>query len=389
MGSFFFMHIQEAHRIAGVKTYYFAKKLQEIRQMQAEGKSIINLGIGSPDLDPDSAVIKSLQSSAANSGVHGYQPYRGLAELRQGFADWYRRHFSVSLDPNSEILPLLGSKEGIMHISMSFLNAGDEVLVPNPGYPAYQSAAKIAGANPVFYSLREENNYLPDMQSLQNMDLSKVKLMWINYPHMPSGAPANPESLKKLVALAREKQFLLCHDNPYSFILNKTPFSILELEGAKEVALELSSLSKNYNMAGWRIGCLACNAEILNTVLKFKSNMDSGMFKPMQIAAARALELPDEWLQKQTEIYTQRREKVWELLDLLDCRYHKNTAGLFVWAKVPDIYSDAEELSEKVLHAHHVFLTPGKIFGTNGTNYIRASLCQDVSTIEKAIERCR
>jgi len=383
------MHIPEAHRISEVKTYYFAKKLKQLREMQAEGKDIINLGIGSPDLNPSSEVIISLQQAADKSAMHGYQPYRGIAELRNGFSDWYQNNFDVHLNPNTEILPLLGSKEGIMHISMSFLNPGDQVLVPNPGYPAYKSVAQIAGATPIFYSLNEENSYLPNTEVLEQMDLSKVKIMWINYPHMPTGAKGNIKALQPLIPLAKENNFLLCHDNPYSFILNDRPFSIFQLEGAKEVCIELSSLSKNYNMAGWRIASMSCHSKILDTVLKFKSNMDSGMFKPMQLAATTALNLPKEWMAAQTEIYTHRREKIWELMDMFDCRYNKDTAGLFVWSRVPDSYKDAEELSEKILHMHHVFLTPGKIFGSNGDRYLRSSLCQDISIIEKAIERCR
>ncbi len=383
------MHIEEAHRITQVETYYFAKKLKEIRQMEAEGKSIINLGVGSPDLKPSTDVISALQNAAGQAAMHSYQPYRGISELRLAFSKWYHNNFSVGLDAESEILPVLGSKEGVMHVSMSFLNPGDSVLVPNPGYPAYDSAARIAGAIPISYSLVAENDYLPDMESLKKMDLSKVKIMWINYPHMPTGAPGNLNALRPLIKLARENKFLLCHDNPYSFVLNEKPFSILQIEGAKEVCLELSSLSKNYNMAGWRIGCLASNKEILETVLKFKSNMDSGMFKPMQIAAVAALNLSNEWFDKQTEIYKTRREKIWELMDILNCSYNKNTAGLFVWARVPENFVDAEAYSEKILHEKNVFLTPGKIFGSNGIKYLRSSLCQNVSLIEKAIERCR
>jgi len=383
------MHIQEAHRISEVKTYYFAKKLQQIRKMQAEGIDIINLGIGSPDLDPSPEVISCLQSAAGKPGMHGYQAYRGIAELRTSFADWYQRHFDLRLDANSEILPLIGSKEGIMHISMSFLNPGDQVLVPDPGYPAYQSAAKIAGATPIAYSLNEQNAYLPNLVDLKKMDLTKVKLMWINYPHMPTGAKGSLDALQPLISLAKEHKFLLCHDNPYSFILNEDPFSIFQIPEAKEVCIELSSLSKNYNMAGWRIASMVCNSEILNTVLKFKSNMDSGMYKPMQLAASTALQLSNDWFAQQTALYTKRREKIWELMDLLDCVYNRDTAGLFVWARVPDKYEDAEILSEEILHAHHVFLTPGKIFGSNGKRYLRSSLCQDITIIENAIERCK
>ena len=379
------MIIQEAHRISTIKSYYFAQKLKEIRKMD----DIINLGIGSPDLSPSTEVIQALIDSTQLTDLHSYQPYRGIQDLREGFANWYSQHFGVRLDPNSEILPLIGSKEGIMHISMAFLNPGDKVLVPDPGYPAYRSTAIIAGADIIYYDLKEQNGYLPDLEALNQMDLSKVKIMWINYPHMPTGAKGDLSTLEKLVALAQRHKFLLCHDNPYSFILNDMPLSVFQIDGAKEVCIELSSLSKNYNMAGWRVACLAAENSILETILKFKSNMDSGMFKGLQIAATKALSLGREWFLSQDKIYNERRKLVWKLMDTLECTYNKNAAGLFVWAKIPKKYADGIALSDELLYNKKVFITPGVIFGKNGEQYIRTSLCQDVSLIQKAIERCK
>jgi aspartate/methionine/tyrosine aminotransferase len=379
--------IQTASRLGDVKEYYFSTKLREIRQMNAAGKQVLNLGIGSPNLPPAPEVVAELQQQSSREEVHAYQSYNGLPELREAFADWYARHFQVDLDAETEVLPLIGSKEGIMHVSMTYLEAGDQVLVPNPGYPAYQAVTKLTGATSVLYDLNAANDWLPDLETLEQRDLSKVKLMWLNYPHMPSGATASLAFFERLVAFAKKHQILLVNDNPYSFILNDEQISLLQVKGAKEVALELNSLSKSHNMAGWRVGMLAGNKDYLSTILRFKSNMDSGMFKPVQLAAAKALQLPKSWYDELNEIYTARREKVFELLDLLDCPYDKNQVGLFVWAKIPSQYQDCYELTDKVLYDANVFITPGGIFGTNGEQYVRVSLCGSLSDYETAIQR--
>lgn len=378
-----------ANRLNSVEEYYFSQKLKEIAQMRAQGKDVLNLGIGSPDQAPAPATIEILATHSRQADSHSYQSYVGLPELRRAFADWYARYFEVTLHPDTEILPLMGSKEGIMHIAMTYLEAGDQVLIPNPGYPAYRATALLAGASVLEYQLTAENDWLPDLEALAQQDLSRVKIMWLNYPHMPSGAKASRDFFIKVVAFAQKHHILLCHDNPYSFILNDEPLSLLSVPGAMEVALELNSLSKSHSMAGWRVGMLAGRADCLRDVLRFKSNMDSGMFKPLQLAAAAALQTPPEWYAELNTEYRHRREKVFELMDHLGCRYDRAQVGLFVWARIPETYSSGYALSDAVLHDAHVFITPGGIFGTQGDDYIRISLCSPVETFEKALHRIR
>ena len=380
------MIVKTATRIQQVQEYYFSAKLRQIREMNRRGAEVLNLGIGSPDLDPDRSVLEVLQRESMREGNHAYQSYRGIDELRLAFAKWYERYFGVSLNPAGELLPLLGSKEGLMHIAMSFLEEGDQALVPNPGYPAYAAVTRLASAKPFFYELRGERSWWPDLQALEQEDLSKVKVMWLNYPHMPTGAAASVSLFEELVAFAERHQILLVNDNPYAFILNE-PLSLLSVPRAKEVAVELNSLSKSHNMAGWRMGMLAGAAPYLEAVLRFKSNMDSGMFKPLQLAAVKALTLSDEWYRRQNAIYAARREKVYELLDFLACRYDRNAGGLFVWAQVPDAYPSAYALSDELLEKARVFITPGGIFGSAGERYVRVSLCQEEEVVVEALER--
>lgn len=394
------MSVNVAKRLDAIREYYFSKKLREIDDMNKQSEvKVINLGIGSPDLPPHPDVIKALHEAALRPDTHAYQNYKGAPALRQAFADWYLKSFGVTLDPNNEILPLIGSKEGIMHISMTFLNEGDEVLVPNPGYPTYRSATMLAGGVCVDYDLKAENNWLPDLDALAKKDLSKVKLMWVNYPQMPTGATADDAFFKELIEFAAKHHILICHDNPYSFILPDEknidadgkyhPLSLLKIEGAKEVALELNSLSKSHNMAGWRIGVLAAKDEFIQEVLRFKSNMDSGMFLPLQLAAAKALQLDDQWYHDLNQIYLKRRSIVYEMLDMLDCTYEKGQSGMFVWAKVPENYRDGYDLSDEILYKSKVFITPGGIFGSNGDKYIRISLCRSEEMLNEAISRIK
>lgn len=379
-----------SNRLEGIGEYYFATKLREIAELNKAGKQIINLGIGSPDLPPHPDVIKTLQEEAAKDNVHAYQSYNGSPVLREAIAEWYKKYYEVdNIDPAKEILPLLGSKEGIMHICMTYLNQGDQVLIPNPGYPTYTSAVKLAGGTPLYYELTAENNWAPDFDSLEKSDLSKVKLMWVNYPQMPTGQQPNKLLFEKLVAFGKQHHILICHDNPYAFILNDHPESLLAVKGAKEVVIELNSLSKSQNMAGWRVGMLIAGEDRVNEILRFKSNMDSGMFLPVQLAAAKALSLDQSWYDSVNKIYTERREKVYELLDLLDCTFSKTQVGMFVWAKIPAIYKDGYALSDKVLYDANVFITPGGIFGTAGNNYIRVSLCGSMEKFNEAIKRVK
>ena len=379
-----------SNRLEGIGEYYFATKLREIAELNKAGKQIINLGIGSPDLPPHPDVIKTLQEEAAKDNVHAYQSYNGSPVLREAIAEWYKKYYEVdNIDPAKEILPLLGSKEGIMHICMTYLNQGDQVLIPNPGYPTYTSAVKLAGGTPLYYELTAENNWAPDFESLEKSDLSKVKLMWVNYPQMPTGQQPNKSLFEKLVAFGKQHHILICHDNPYAFILNDHPESLLAVEGAKEVVIELNSLSKSQNMAGWRVGMLIAGEDRVNEILRFKSNMDSGMFLPVQLAAAKALSLDQSWYDSVNKIYTERREKVFELLDLLYCTFSKTQVGMFVWAKIPAIYKDGYALSDKVLYDANVFITPGGIFGTAGNNYIRVSLCGSMEKFNEAIKRVK
>jgi len=381
------MIIQAAERLNDVKEYYFARKLREIRARVANGESIINLGIGNPDLMPSDATIKELVNRAVEPGNHGYQPYKGIPQLRQGFARWYLSTYGVSLDPDTEILPLMGSKEGIMHISMAFINPGDQVLVPNPGYPTYSSITNLVGGERIDYDLTAESEWLPDLAQLRKRDLSKVKLMWINYPHMPTGAQASVEALTELVAFARENQILLCHDNPYSLVLNPEPRSIFSIEGAKEVAIELNSLSKSHNMAGWRIGVVTGAPAYIQTILKVKSNMDSGMFMPMQRAATEALNNSYQWHHDRNQVYAERRKIVAHMLHTLGCSFDPAQVGMFLWARIPESVANGEAFSEWILNEAHVFAAPGFIFGSNGERYIRFSLCAPTSQIQQALER--
>lgn len=376
-------------RLNGIGEYYFSKKLKEIQLLNQSGQTVINLGIGSPDLPPHESVIEVLNKEAGKPNVHAYQSYKGVEALRNGFAKWYQDWYNVTLNPNTEILPLIGSKEGIMHICMTYLNEGDEALIPNPGYPTYKSAVLLAGATCVEYNLKEENDWAIDFEELESKDLSKVKLMWVNYPHMPTGTLPTVQLFERLVAFAKEHSILICHDNPYSFIQNEKPMSLLETAGAKDVAIELNSLSKSHNMAGWRIGVLCGAKDRIDEVLQFKSNMDSGMFLPAQLAAAKALTLGKEWFVGLNKVYEQRKQKVYELLDLHNCSYNTQQAGLFVWAKVSPLYKDGYELSDKILQNSKVFITPGGIFGSQGDDYVRVSLCSSVDMFEQSINRIK
>ena len=381
--------MQTAKRLEGINEYYFSQKLREIEEMNKAGKEVINLGIGSPDLPPHPDVIKVLNEESAKPNTHAYQNYKGSPLLRNAMADWYKKWYNVSLDANTEILPLMGSKEGIMHICMTYLEEGDIALIPNPGYPAYRSAVSLAGGLAVDYDLQKENNWMPGFDALEKLDLSKVKLMFVNYPHMPTGQLPLANTMTQLVAFAKKYNILLVHDNPYSFILNEQPMSLLSIEGAMEVALELNSLSKSHNMAGWRVGMLCGAKERINEVLKFKSNMDSGMFLPVQLAAAKALTLDGEWYKSVNEIYKKRQKKVFELLYLLQCDFSNSQAGMFVWAAVPAKYKDGYQLSDDVLQKANVFITPGGIFGSQGDKYVRVSLCSTEQKIEEAINRIK
>ena len=381
------MHV--AKRLAGIGEYYFSQKLREIDDMNKAGKQVINLGIGSPDLPPHPDVIRALHEEAVKPNQHGYQNYKGSPVLRNAVSAWYKKWYDVTLNPDTEILPLIGSKEGIMHICMTYINEGDSVLIPNPGYPTYKSAAKIAGGNVIDYTLTKENNWFPDFAALEKTDLQKVKLMFVNYPQMPTGQLPTKELFEQLVAFAKKHTILLVHDNPYSFILNDKPLSLLSVEGAKEVAVELNSLSKSHNMAGWRIGLLVGAKERINEVLRFKSNMDSGMFLPLQLAAAKALELEENFHAEVNKVYRQRREKIIDLLQLLHCTFDEKQAGLFVWAAIPAGYKDGYELCDKVLYESNIFITPGGIFGNAGDKYVRVSLCSSLEKIEEAIERIK
>lgn len=378
--------IKASKRLGKTKEYYFSSKLREVAALRAQGKNIINLGIGSPDLPPHSDVIETLKSVAGVPGNHGYQSYAGLPDLREAYAGWYQRWFNVELNPANEILPLIGSKEGIMHISMAFLNQGDEVLVPNPGYPTYRSATELAGGVIRNYDLAEESGWLPDLDALEQTDLNNVKIMWINYPHMPTGTQAPAEFYPKLIAFAKRNEILIVNDNPYAFILTKERRSILSVPGAKEIALELTSLSKAQNMAGWRVGALLGHPDYLQTVLRFKSNMDSGTFKAIQLAAVKALQLGEEWYSSINKIYAERRKLVYQIFDKLGCTYDKNQVGLFIWAKCPE-GKTGYDISDHALYENDIFLTPGGIFGSQGEKYARIALCSSVEVLEEVLDR--
>ena len=378
--------IKPAVRLDTVQEYYFSKKLREVRGLVAAGKPIINMGIGSPDLQPPAQVLEAIQGSLNDVSAHKYQSYQGLPELRSAISVFYKNKFSVDTNSENEILPLMGSKEGIMHISMAFLNEGDKVLIPNPGYPTYTSVTKLVGAEPLFYNLSNATNWQPDFKKLEAQDLTDVKIMWVNYPHMPTGTNATLETFQKLVAFGKKHNILIINDNPYSFILNDRPISILQVEGAKDIALELNSLSKTFNMAGWRVGMVLGNANYINEILKVKSNMDSGMFYGIQKGAIEALKLSDDWFLSQNKIYEERRSLIWQLADKLETTYSKNATGLFVWAKIPE-GKKSEEITDSVLYDNDIFITPGTIFGSQGEGYIRFSLCVESEVIKEAISR--
>ena len=379
--------IKSAHRLQQTTEYYFSRKLKEVRALIQAGKPVINMGIGSPDLAPPQRVVQALTAALIHPTAHQYQSYNGLPELRKGISTFYEKNYGVTLDPETEVLPLMGSKEGIMHISMAFLNVGDAVLIPNPGYPTYTSVTRLLEAVPVYYDLDAKNNWMPDYDKLKDIDLSGVKIMWVNYPHMPTGAVATEKDFEELVAFAKANKILLINDNPYSFILNEAPRSILAAAGAKDVALELNSLSKTFNMAGWRVGMLLGAERYISDLLKVKSNMDSGMFYGIQKGAAAVLEEGSEWFKNLNSEYEKRRSAVWELAEKLNCSYDEKAVGLFIWAKLPNPTDDAEAFIDKILIEKSIFITPGTIFGSQGKGYIRFSLCVPEEKIREAIGR--
>ena len=378
--------IEVANRLKNVEEYYFSKKLREVALLKAQGKPIINLGIGSPDLEPPFKATMLLRDSLNDEGANKYQSYQGLPELRDEIANFYKKHFKVSLSSQTEILPLLGSKEGIMHISMAFLNKGDKVLVPNPGYPTYAAVTKLLEAKPIFYDLKENNNWQPDFTALERLDLKKVKIMWVNYPHMPTGANADNKFYDEVIAFGKRHNILIVNDNPYSFVLNEKPISIMRYRDAKDVCLELNSLSKTFNMAGWRVGMLVGNYDYVSAVLRVKSNMDSGMFYGIQKGAIEALKCSDMWFVSLNSVYQQRRELIWKLAEDLNCTYDKDATGMFIWAKLPP-HIKSEEFTDLVLKEHSIFITPGTVFGSNGEGYVRFSLCASEDVIKEAIAR--
>lgn len=383
-------NVAPADRLAGVSEYYFSKKLKEVAQMNAEGKDVISLGIGSPDMPPSEETVQTLCNEAQNPDGHGYQPYVGIPELRKSFAAWYQKWYNVELNPATEIQPLIGSKEGILHVTLAFVNPGEQVLVPNPGYPTYTSLSKILGAEIVNYNLKEDAGWMPDFDELEKTDMSRVKLMWTNYPNMPTGANATMEMYERLVDFARRKNIIIVNDNPYSFILNNHPLSILSVPGAKECCIEFNSMSKSHNMPGWRIGMLASNAQFVQWILKVKSNIDSGTFRPIQLAAAAAYDNDDQWHEEaNVHVYAERRKLAEEIMTALGCTFDHTQVGMFLWGRIPDGYEDAEQLTEKVLHEARVFITPGFIFGSGGKRYIRISLCAKKEQIAEALERIR
>ena len=383
-------NIQPAERLSLVSEYYFSRKLKEVAQMNAEGMDIISLAIGSPDMPPSEKTIETLCEVASRPDTHGYQPTMGTPELRNAMADFYKRWYGVDLNPANEILPLIGSKEGILHVTLAFVNPGEEVLVPNPGYPTYTSLSKILGAKIVNYDLMEDNGWQPDFEQLEKMDLSRVKLMWTNYPNMPTGGNARMETYERLVDFARKHNIVVVNDNPYSFILNDKPMSLLQVEGAKDCCIEFNSMSKSHNMPGWRVGMCATNPTFISWILKIKSNIDSGTFRGIQLAAAAALSNDEEWHHEANiETYARRRKYAEQIMDALGCKYDPNQVGMFLWGRIPDSYSNCEELTERVLHEARVFITPGFIFGSKGERYVRISLCAKEEKIQTALERIR
>ena len=383
-------NIKPAERLSLVSEYYFSRKLKEVAQMNAEGKDIISLAIGSPDMPPSKQTIQTLCEVASRPDTHGYQPTMGTPELRKAMADFYKRWYGVDLNPATEIQPLIGSKEGILHVTLAFVNPGEEVLVPNPGYPTYTSLSKILGAKVVNYDLMEDNGWQPDFEQLEKMDLSRVKLMWTNYPNMPTGGNARMETYERLVDFARKHNIVVVNDNPYSFILNDKPMSLLQVEGAKDCCIEFNSMSKSHNMPGWRVGMCATNPTFISWILKIKSNIDSGTFRGIQLAAAAALSNAEEWHHEANiETYARRRKYAEQIMDALGCKYDPNQVGMFLWGRIPDSYSNCEELTERVLHEARVFITPGFIFGSKGERYVRISLCAKEEKIQAALERIK
>lgn len=381
------MLIEPARRINSVSEYYFSTKLAEIRELNAKGADIINLGIGNPDMAPSENTIKGLLDAAGDASNHGYQSYTGIPELRNAFADWYADFYQVSLNPANEILPLLGSKEGIMHISLAFLNPGDEVLVPDPGYPAYKAVAALCEAKSITYNLLEENNWCPNFEELEKLDLSRVKLMWVNYPNMPTGKHASPAMFERLIAFGKKHSILIVNDNPYSLISTAKPLSILSVNGAKDISIELNSLSKSHNMAGWRVGMIAADARFIQSILRVKSNMDSGMFKPIQLAAAEALRNSHNWYTKQRKVYETRKVIGLKIMDILQCKSDADSSGMFIWAKIPETALSSKDFSETILQEKKVFISPGFIFGKNGERFIRLSLANDEALLNEALNR--
>ena len=381
--------IEQANRLNTVEEYYFSKKLREVSELISSGENIINMGIGSPDLFPSKKVIEALSLSLNDQFAHKYQSYQGLKELRKAISDFYFRFFKVDCNPDNEVLPLMGSKEGIMHISLAFLNAGDEVLIPNPGYPTYLSVTKLVEAKPIFYNLSKKNNWFPDLKKLENQDLSKVKIMWINYPHMPTGASASLQQFEELIVFAKKNKILLINDNPYSFILNNDFVSLLSVNDSMEFAMELNSLSKSFNLSGWRVGMLIGSKDNISKVLKVKSNMDYGMFYGIQKGAIKALSLKETWFKSLNLKYVKRRELIWELASSIECEFDRSSKGLFVWAKLPLGIKSSEKFIDQILKEKKIFIAPGTIFGSKGEGYIRFSLCIEEDKIIEAIKRCK
>lgn len=381
------LSITPADRVLEVKEYYFSRRLREIAELNAKGADIISLGIGGPDRPPHHDVISTLAEEASQPGNHSYQPYVGLPALRKAMADWYKKWYDVNLDPDTEIQPLIGSKEGILHVSLTFLNPGDGVLVPNPGYPTYSSVSRLAQAEIFNYDLTEENGWMPDFEAIERLPLDRIKLMWINYPHMPTGTPATMQLFERIIEFGKKHNIVIAHDNPYSFILNDKPLSLLKVDGAKDIAIEMNSMSKSHNMAGWRVGMLASNPTFINWILKVKSNIDSGQFKPLMLAAAKGFTLGKEWYDEVNAVYASRRKVAEEIMTALGCRFDPAQSGLFLWGRIPESYGSSEELADKVLYDASVFITPGFIFGSNGDRYIRISLCATEEKMRLALDR--
>lgn len=383
------MNIRPANRVEQIREYYFSKRLREVALLKAQGADIISLGIGGPDRAPSQEVINTLCNEARRADAHSYQLTIGLPQLRQAYADWYARHYGVVLDPNSEIQPLIGSKEAILQLSLTFLNPGDGVLIPNPGYPTYTSASRLAEAEIYNYDLTAENGWTPDFDAIEKLPLEKIKMMWVNYPHMPTGTPASLELFEKIVDFGRRHNIVIVNDNPYSFILNETPLSILSIKGAKDICIELNSLSKSHNMAGWRMAMLATNPTFTNWFVKVKSNIDSGQFRPMMLAAVEALRAPQSWYTELNSVYASRRKIAEEIMSVLGCEFSPEQRGLFLWGRIPETELSSEALADRLLYEANIFLTPGFIFGSNGERYIRISLCATEENLTRALNRIK